>query len=85
MDSLYENIGNKIMTAAKFIGAICIWGMLIGIFILFGTISIGICVIVSSIASFISSLFLYGFGHIIIKTDSIERQNRVSIELQKNQ
>ena len=80
---MYENIGNKIKglaTAIFIIGAIA--GIALGIccFALQEDILIPIGVafiVISPILSWVSSLLVYGFGELIIKTNEIAKNSRI--------
>lgn len=80
---MFNNIGGKIKTLAKFVAWIGIIGSIIGGIALIATddafIATGIIVLLGgSLLSWIGSFFTYGFGELIERTCLIEERSRIS-------
>lgn len=84
---MFDNIGGKIKTLASFLALIGIIASFVFGFVLFGSdndmILMGVVIIVvGSIASWIGSFLLYGFGELIEKACIIEERLALNPQMQ---
>ncbi|MBQ8536343.1 MAG: hypothetical protein IJ461_02935 [Clostridia bacterium] len=76
---MFENVGGKIKGVAKFMTWFCIFAFVLGGIGLLaagrnGTVPGVVMLIVGPLVSWVSGLFLYGFGQLIENTDPMANQ-----------
>ena len=80
----FENIGGKIKTLAQVVAILgVIVSVIAGLFVLDDSALYGVLIaFVGSVLSWISSLFIYGFGELIDKTTEIAKNTKKDIKVE---